>query len=61
MSDERSSRVTLDDVAGDARTAWNRLRDELLAILGDDLFAMWAYGGTIAAGRQPRAAASIPT
>ena len=56
MSDQRSSTVTLDDVADAARTAWNRLRDELRAILGDDLLAMWAYGGTIAAGRQPRAA-----
>jgi hypothetical protein len=48
--------VTLDDISDDARTAWSRLRDELRAILGDDLVAMWAHGGTIAAGRQPRAA-----
>ena len=32
-----------------ARTAWMRLRDELEAILGDDLVAMWAYGGTTSA------------
>src|SRR5439155_2994405 len=56
MSDQRSSTVTLDDVADAPRTAWRRLRDELRAILGDDLVAMWAHGGTIAAGRQPRAA-----
>ena len=56
MSVQRSSTVTLDDVADAARTAWNRLRDELRAILGDDLVALWAHGGTIAAGRQPRAA-----
>jgi hypothetical protein len=56
MGDQRSSNATLDDVADAARTAWNRLRDELRTILGDDLVAMWAYGGTIAAGRQPRAA-----
>jgi hypothetical protein len=56
MRDQRSSRITLDDVADAARRAWNRLRDELRAILGDDLVAMWAHGGTIAAGRQPRAA-----
>jgi hypothetical protein len=56
MSDGRSSRVTLDDVADAPRRAWDRLRDELRAMLGDDLIAMWAYGGTIAAGREPRAA-----
>ena len=56
MSDPRSSRVTLDDIPDAARRAWSRLRDELRAILGEDLVAVWAHGGTIAAGRQPRAA-----
>jgi len=32
-----------------AREAWTRLRDDLVRILGDDLVAMWAYGGTITA------------
>jgi hypothetical protein len=32
-----------------ARTAWERLRERLLAILGDDLVALWAYGGTTSA------------
>jgi hypothetical protein len=56
MTNQRSSKITLDDVSDQARTAWTRLRDELETILGDDLVAMWAHGGTIAAGRLPRAA-----
>jgi hypothetical protein len=56
MTDQRSSKITLDDIPDVARRAWTRLRDELQAILGDDLVAMWAYGGTIASGRLPRAA-----
>ncbi len=32
-----------------ARMAWLRLRDQLLGILGDDLVAIWAYGGTASA------------
>jgi hypothetical protein len=38
--------VPLDNLPEVARTAWLRLRDELRQILGDDLIAMWAYGGT---------------
>jgi Domain of unknown function (DUF4111) len=38
-----------------ARTAWLRLRDGLRKILGDDLVAMWAHGGTLALSH-PRAA-----
>ena len=38
-----------------ARTAWLRLRDGLRDILGDDLVAMWAHGGTLASPR-PRQA-----
>lgn len=56
VTDRRSSKITLDDVPDAAHAAWTRLRDELQAILGDDLVAMWAHGGTIAAGRLPRAA-----
>ena len=40
--------VRLDQLPDAARDAWTQLRDELLAILGDDLVAMWAYGGTTA-------------
>lgn len=32
-----------------ARNAWTRLRGDLVRTLGDDLVAMWAYGGTISA------------
>ena len=38
--------ASLDDIAPTARTAWARLRDELRALLADDLVAMWAHGGT---------------
>jgi len=34
--------------------AWTRLRDEILAILGDDLVALWAYGGSIFPDRPRR-------
>ncbi|HEX5039632.1 MAG TPA: aminoglycoside adenylyltransferase domain-containing protein [Candidatus Limnocylindria bacterium] len=39
----------IEDVPAPARRAWNRLRAELERILGDDLVAIWAYGGTITA------------
>jgi len=32
-----------------SRDSWIRLRDDLVRILGDDLVAMWAYGGAITA------------
>lgn len=31
-----------------ARTAWLRLRDGLVELLGDDLISLWAHGGTLA-------------
>jgi hypothetical protein len=40
--------VALDQVPTSVRTAWLALRNELRRILGDDLVAMWAYGGTTA-------------
>jgi hypothetical protein len=40
--------VLIDDLPEGARIAWLRLRDELHAILGEDLVAIWAYGSTIA-------------
>jgi Domain of unknown function (DUF4111) len=47
--------VALDRVPASARSAWLALRDELRSILGDDLVAMWAYGGTIAVEDPPHA------
>ena len=38
--------VSLDEIPEVARIAWVRLRDELHAILGNDLVALWAFGGT---------------
>lgn len=52
MSDEGSRRITLDHVPEVARIAWARLRDALKEILGDDLAALWAHGGTIASAGQ---------
>jgi hypothetical protein len=43
-----------------AATAWFRLRDELVAIAGDDLVAIWAYGSTVGADR-PRRPADLDT
>jgi hypothetical protein len=47
--------VPLDRVPKPARTAWLALRGELERILGDDLVAMWAYGGTVAVDDPARA------
>ena len=44
-----------DQVPQPARTAWLRLRDGLRDILGEDLVALWAHGGTLASA-QPRQA-----
>ena len=38
--------IPLVSIPDPARSAWIALRDELLAILGDDLVAAWAFGGT---------------
>jgi hypothetical protein len=38
--------VSLDAISEPARTAWLRLRDALREIVGDDLVAVWAHGGT---------------
>jgi hypothetical protein len=46
--------VRLEQLPEVARFAWTRLRDELIAILGHDLIAMWAYGGTTAVDAVPR-------
>jgi hypothetical protein len=47
--------VPLEELPEVARSAWTHLRDELIAILGDDLVAMWAYGGSTAVEGTPRA------
>ena len=41
--------LPIEQVPDVARDAWTRLRDDLVRILGDDLVAIWAYGGTISA------------
>jgi hypothetical protein len=43
-----------------AQTAWVRLREELVALLGDDLVAIWAHGGTVAT-EAPRTSADLDT
>ena len=48
--------VPVSDLPEPARGAWLRLRDELLALLADDLVAIWAYGGTVAVDGPPRSA-----
>ena len=48
--------VPLEQLPDVARNAWTRLRDELEALLGDDLVAMWAFGGTTALEGPPRSA-----
>lgn len=45
--------ISLDDIAEPARAAWKSLRDELRAILGSDLVAMWAHGGSVSIGDPP--------
>ncbi|HEV2006579.1 MAG TPA: aminoglycoside adenylyltransferase domain-containing protein [Candidatus Limnocylindrales bacterium] len=47
--------VSIDDLAEAARAASLQLRDELVAILGDDLVGMWLHGGTTFADRPARA------
>jgi hypothetical protein len=49
------SGISLDDLPPMARAAWADLRDRLVAILGDDLVAMWAHGGTVSTGDPPHA------
>ena len=38
--------VPLHDLPPTAQAAWGELRDRLRSVLGDDLVAMWAHGGT---------------
>ena len=44
-----------DHIPEPARTAWLELRDRLHGLLGDDLVALWAHGGTLASP-EPRGA-----
>ena len=48
--------VPLEQLPEPARIAWTGLRNELEAIFGEDLVAMWAYGGTVAIEGPPRPA-----
>jgi hypothetical protein len=48
--------VPLEQLPDVSRRAWTRLRDELIPILGEDLVAIWAYGGTTALDGPPRSA-----
>jgi Domain of unknown function (DUF4111) len=52
--------ISSDQIPEPARTAWLRLRDGLRDILGDDLVAIWAHGGTVAS-TQPRRQADLDT
>jgi hypothetical protein len=52
--------VPVSEIPEVARIAWTRLRDELQGILGDDLVALWAHGGTTFADR-PRRAGDLDT
>jgi hypothetical protein len=55
MADDCAMSVSPDQVPEPARAAWLRLRDGLRTILGEDLVAIWAHGGTLAS-TQPRQA-----
>src|SRR5918992_2841113 len=48
--------VSLEALPERARAAWLALADALRGILGDDLVAIWAHGGTIAIKDAPHAA-----
>lgn len=51
-----NARIALDQLPEPARFAWTGLRNELESILGEDLVAMWAFGGTVAVEGPPRSA-----
>lgn len=42
--------VSLRDLPPTAQAAWSELRDELRSVLGDEIVAMWAHGGTTSIG-----------
>ena len=48
------------DVSDVARDAWLSVRDDLRRILGDDLVAVWAHGGTIS-GTNPAGTGDLDT
>jgi hypothetical protein len=56
MTEQHSPSVSLENAPEVARTAWTRLREELLAILGGELVAIWAYGSVIGSDRPHRSA-----
>src|SRR4051794_10993276 len=46
--------VSFDELPITAVEAWSRLRDETRTIVGDDLIALWGYGGTVFPDRSRR-------
>ena len=48
--------VALEDLPEVARRAWTQLRDGLKSLLGEDLVAIWGYGGAIGSDRPLRPA-----
>jgi hypothetical protein len=46
--------ASLDELPIAASQAWSRLRNEIRRSLGDDLTALWGYGGTIFPDRSRR-------
>ena len=46
----RVAGIPLDEIQEPARAAWMGLRDQLRSILGTDLAAMWAHGGSTSVG-----------
>lgn len=60
MTEPHPTSDSLEDLPETAQTAWTRLRDDLLTILGDQLVAIWAYGSVIRSDR-PRRPADLDT
>jgi hypothetical protein len=54
--DEAPTGVPIGALPEHARAAWLALRDELRRILGDDLVAIWAHGGTTVVADEAHAA-----
>lgn len=52
--------VPLERLPKGAKSAWTRLREELVALLGDDLLAIWGHGGTVTM-EGPRRSADLDT
>jgi len=53
--------IPIEHVPAIAQGAWTRLRGELVRILGDNLIAIWAYGGTAALGEDATSFGDLDT